>query len=78
MNTSAFNQRLIVLHALQQGPKTTVELRHQLGIMHPAARIQELRGSGFIINTIRTVSFTPDGIKHRAVAKYVYGGKHHE
>lgn len=77
-NTSAFNQRGIVLQALLQGPKTTIELRYQWGIMHPAARIQELRGQGHLIHTIRTNSPTPDGIKHNAVAKYIYGGKHNE
>ena len=77
-NTSGSNQRAITLIAIQDSPKTTVELRHEFGIMHPAARIQELRDLGYQIDTVRITSITPDGIKHNAVAKYVYRGAEHE
>lgn len=77
-NTCTTNQRAITLLAIQDSPKTTVELRHDFGIMHPAARIQELRDLGHKIGTVRITSMTPDGVKHRAVAKYVYGGVNHE
>ena len=70
-NTSSNNQRAIILEALKQSPKTTVQLRHELGIMQPAPRVKELREQGHRINTVRIVSYTPDGIKHSAVAKYV-------
>lgn len=77
-NTSASNQRAITLLAIQDYPKTTVELRHDFGIMHPAARIQELRDFGHKIDTVRVTSMTPDGVKHKAVAKYVYRSADHE
>lgn len=74
-NTSADNQRAIVLAALQDGPKTTIELRHDYGVMMPAARVRELRLAGHNIITIRVVSYTPDGIKHHSIAKYVLRAK---
>ncbi len=77
-DTSATNQRAITLLAITDAPKSTIELRHEFGIMHPAARIQELRDMGNEIDTIRITEMTPDGIKHKAVAKYVLKGVHHE
>ena len=77
-NTSASNQRAITLSAISIAPKSTIELRHEFGIMHPAARIQELREMGHEIDTVRVTDVTPDGIKHKAVAKYVLRGVHHD
>lgn len=77
-NTSSSNQRAITLLAITNSPKTTVELRHDFGIMHPAARIQELRDRGHQIDTLRITEMTPDGIKHKAVAKYVLKGVQYE
>ena len=77
-NTSSNNQRAIILEALKQSPKTTVQLRHELGIMQPAPRILELKAQGHSINTLRVDTCTPDGVKHRAVAKYVLCGENHE
>ena len=74
-DTSASNQQKIVLLALREGSKTTIELRHNYGVMQPAPRIKELRAQGYDILTIRITSYTPDGIKHSAVAKYVLLGK---
>lgn len=70
-NTSIDNQHAIVMAALKDGPKTTIELRHDYGVMMPAARVRELRLAGYKIDTVRVASFTPDGIKHHSVAKYV-------
>ncbi len=69
-DTSTENQRAIILQALRTGPKTTVELRHQFGIMSPAPRIFELRRE-HQIDTVFIKAETPDQIKHVAVAKYV-------
>lgn len=77
-DTSATNQQKIALLALREAPKTTIELRHYYGIMQPAPRIKELRMQGYDILTIRITSNTPDGIKHRAVAKYVLRGERDE
>ena len=73
-NTGVTNQRAITLLAITDAPKSTIELRHDFGIMHPAARIQELRDMGHQIATVRITEMTPDGIKHQAVAKYVLRG----
>lgn len=77
-DTSTINQRAITLLAIQDSPKTTVELRHNFGIMMPAARVHELRALGCPIETIKVTSITPDGIKHKAVAMYVYKRAGHE
>ena len=70
-NTSIGNQQAIILEALKVSPKTTVELRHNYGIMQPAPRIFELIKRGHNIVSLRVATYTPDGIKHNAVAKYV-------
>lgn len=77
-DTSAQNQRNIVLTALRESPKTTIELRHDFGIMQPAPRIFELKKRGFNILSLRVATFTPDGIKHSKVAKYILRGESHE
>ena len=47
-------QRTIILTYLQaHGSLTTLEARNQLFIMHPAARVQELREQGKEIVTVR-------------------------
>lgn len=70
-NTATSNQRAIVLAALREEPKTTIQLRHDYGIMMPGSRIKELRDRGNRIETIRVIRNTPDGISHYAVALYV-------
>lgn len=77
-NTSIDNQHAIVLAALQDSPKTTIELRHDYGVMMPAARVRELRLAGHNIVTVRVVSYTPDGIKHHSIAKYVLSLKRND
>jgi len=77
-DTSTENQQSIVLMALRDSPKTTIELRHDFGVMMPAARIKELREQGYKIDTVRIACLTPDGIKHINVAKYVLRGDSHE
>jgi hypothetical protein len=63
---TAMTQRSIILRYLQTyGTMTTLDARNQLSIMHPAARVQELREQGLSIATVRV---------HR-IAKYVLGCK---
>lgn len=50
---------------------TTLQARQQLDVMHPAARVQELKNDGCKIDTVRTTDTTPEGKTHR-VAKCVY------
>ncbi|WP_162085241.1 helix-turn-helix domain-containing protein [Sulfuriferula nivalis] len=71
-DTSTENQRAIILAALQIAPRTTVELRHDFGIMQPAPRIHELINRfNYRIDSVRLTAVTPDGIKHPRVALYV-------
>ncbi|MHB1292600.1 MAG: helix-turn-helix domain-containing protein [Sulfuricella sp.] len=50
---------------------TTLQARQQLDVMHPAARVQELKSLGYRIDTVWTTDTTQEGKAHR-VAKYVY------
>lgn len=69
-NTTAPNQRAIVLTALQTGGKNTIELQHEYGVMAPAARIAELRKT-HKIDSVFVNARTPDGVLHLRVAQYV-------
>ena len=60
-----------VLEALREAPQSTFDLRSRYNIMHPGARIQELRDTGYRIDTIRQARFDDYGRKHPAVALYV-------
>ena len=51
MSQSMEQQRFKILKHLQTAPLTTLAAREALDIMHPAARIQELRAQGFTIVT---------------------------
>lgn len=77
-DTSTNNQHQIILSALREQPQSTIALRHVYGIMMPAARIKELRDMDYRIDTVRVVEYTPDNIKHHAIAKYVLRGVSHE
>ncbi len=52
---------------------TTLEARSRLDVLHPAARIQELRKEGLNIVTHWRTDTTPEGRPHR-VAQYVLMG----
>lgn len=67
---SAAAQRERILTALRNGPLTTLQARSELDTLHPAARIQELRGEGHLITTVWTWDFSAAGFPHR-VARYV-------
>jgi len=68
---SLANQQAIVLSALRKEGQTTASLRHEYGVMHPSARVQELKEIGHRIDTLYGTVATPDGIKHKRVAQYV-------
>ena len=54
------------------GGLTTNEIRQELDIMHPAARVQELRqNQGINIRTVRISIPGKQGSKHHGVARYV-------
>lgn len=74
--TGTAHQRQRLLAWLLSSPITTLEARQRLDILHPAARVQELRGQGYDIITHWAIQETPLG-RHR-VAQYVLlsGGNH--
>lgn len=66
-------QRARILKALEQAGTqgmSTIELREQEDILHPAGRVQELRELGHHIDTVRTVTINAQGNPHRC-ARYV-------
>lgn len=69
-NTSTSAQRARILAHLQIGPLTTVEARDELNVMHPAARIQELREAGYPIRTHQRPVVDGHGRTHKSVAVY--------
>lgn len=68
-STSAESQRARLLVWLQTATITTLQARTRLDILHPAARVQELREAGHKIVTHWTTADTGKG-NHR-VACYV-------
>lgn len=62
-------QRVLCMRLLSIRPRHTYELR-QLGISHPAARIQELIEQGELISSSRITTVDGDGFLHRGVALY--------
>lgn len=68
---SASVQRARILAYLRSGKTlTTLEARAILDVLHPAARVLELRRLGFQIQTIRTNDLSQAGKIHR-VARYI-------
>lgn len=71
-DNSANSQRAKILAWFRMcNTLTTLQARQLLDVMHPAARVQELKGLGCKIDTVWTTDTTPEGMAHR-VAKYVY------
>lgn len=70
-DNSAEGQRARLLEALQRSPMTTIEIRHELDILMPAARIWELKHrEGKNIEKVWVDRPTAAGNMHR-VALYV-------
>jgi hypothetical protein len=67
---SASAQRARLLAALRVAPLSTIDARAALDVLHPAARVMELRSEGHPIITSWTTAENGDGRPHR-VAKYV-------
>jgi hypothetical protein len=67
---SASAQRARLLEALRQGPLTTLQIRRNLNILMPAARVKELRDLGYRITTQWVNDHDEMGRAHY-VAKYV-------
>lgn len=68
---SAASQRQRILSWLRNvGPLTTLQARKQLDVLHPAARVMELRKAGHDIVTHRRFDESIRGRRHN-VAEYV-------
>lgn len=67
---SAASQRQRLLEALRQRSLSTLDARRELDVMHPAARVMELRQEGANIITHWSREPTECGGLHR-VARYV-------
>lgn len=63
-------QRARLLERLRQGPVSTLDARALLDVLHPAARVMELREQGYQIETLWSRELSPCGRLHR-VARYV-------
>ncbi|CAE6946238.1 hypothetical protein R69608_05536 [Paraburkholderia nemoris] len=69
-SNDATAQRNRILAALRtHGSLTTLEARRRLDVLHPAARVMELRDAGFLISTVWSVDHNELGSQHR-VARY--------
>jgi hypothetical protein len=68
---TAKSQKIRILDHLRRGNAlTTLEARQDMGILHPAARIQSLRDQGIQIQTVWITQVSDLGITHR-VARYI-------
>ncbi|WP_206370678.1 helix-turn-helix domain-containing protein [Solimonas marina] len=68
-------QRQRLLHRLRKGPATTIELRRDLDILMPAARVHELRHKhGEPIELVWTEAYTDAGRKHRVGLYLLHSG----
>ena len=64
----------ILIGLRMRGSLSTLEARSEFDVMHPAARVMELREEGYQIHTVWALDTTPEGFQHR-VARYHYIGE---
>ena len=69
-DNSTHSQRQRLLQKLREANVSTTEARRELDIMHPAARVQELREQGNVINTVKIAELTASK-RTRHIARYV-------
>lgn len=67
---AACEQRKRLLERLRLGTVSTLEARRELDIMHPAARVMELRNAGYQIERL-TVNEASDCGRLHKVARYL-------
>ncbi|MDP1672844.1 MAG: helix-turn-helix domain-containing protein [Burkholderiales bacterium] len=73
-DTTSAAQRGRLLAALKTRPLSTLEARRELDVLHPAARVMELRRDGYPIERAWTHDVTSEGYLHR-VARYHLTGE---
>lgn len=69
-SNAACEQRKRLLDRLRLGTVSTLEARRELDIMHPAARVMELRNAGYQIDRL-TVDESSDCGRLHKVARYM-------
>lgn len=71
MSSQSISNRLtvqrerLIKHLKLNGSITTAKAREELAIMHPAGRIKELRGKGYLIETHRINDADISGTIHK-------------
>lgn len=68
-NNAAAQRGRVLEYPRHHGSLSTLDARHLIDVMHPAARIMELRRAGHSITTVWTHATTPEGGTHR-IARY--------
>ncbi len=72
-DNAAVAQRARLLATLKHRKLTTLQARRELDVLHPAARVMELRKAGHDVVMEWTEDVTSEGFMHR-VARYVLRG----
>ncbi|OXJ00817.1 MULTISPECIES: helix-turn-helix domain-containing protein [Burkholderia] len=68
-NDAAAQRNRVLDYLRHHGSISTLDARHVIDVMHPAARVMELRRFGHEIATVWSHETTPEGGEHR-VARY--------
>lgn len=77
-NSSEAQRARLLAHLKQFGSATTIELRRDLDVMMPAARVHELRHKlAYNITMARVFQPTDAGKMHRAARYYLHEGVAH-
>jgi len=76
LSQDAGSQRARLMAEFMTGRSvSTIRARDELGVMHPAARVGELKAEGHIIDTVLGVVRDKYGREHERVATYTWRGK---
>ena len=75
LSNRSVSQRTRLLECLRTKPLTTLAARSELDIMHPSARVHELREQGHNICTNWETIDAGQG-KHRVASYVLLGGSH--
>lgn len=77
-NSSEAQRARLLAHLKQFGSATTIELRRDLDVMMPAARVHELRHKfGYNITMARVYQPTDSGKMHRVARYFIHVGIAH-
>jgi len=76
LSQDAGSQRARLMAEFMTGRSvSTIRARDELGVMHPAARVGELKAEGHIIGRILGTVRDKYGREHERVATYTWRGK---